>query len=73
MPRYFVHVRDSAEFVDDEGVELAGRDEARAIAVINAGDALRDLAPGQSGASVCALSFSARPPRRQLTPAIPQN
>jgi hypothetical protein len=45
MPRYFVHVRDSAEFVDDKGVELAGHDEARAIAVINAGEALRDLAP----------------------------
>jgi hypothetical protein len=37
--------RDSAEFIDDEGVELAGPDEARALAVINAGEALRDLSP----------------------------
>jgi hypothetical protein len=78
--------RDSAEFIDDEGFELAGPDEARALAVINAGEALRDLGPkfwtapewrmwvtDESGATVCALSFSARPPRRQLTPANPQN
>jgi hypothetical protein len=77
MPRYFFHVRDSAEIIDDEGVKLADPDEARAIAVINAGEALRDLGPqfwmspdwrtwvtDESGVTVCTLSFRPESPER---------
>jgi hypothetical protein len=45
MPRYFFHVRDSAELIDNEGVELAGPDEARSMFVTSAGEALRDHGP----------------------------
>jgi hypothetical protein len=75
MPRYFFHVRDSAEIIDDVGVELAGPAEARAVAVINSGEAFRDLGlkfwaspewltwvTDERGATVCALSFSAESP-----------
>jgi hypothetical protein len=39
MPRYFFHVHDSAEIIDDTGVELTGRDAACATATA-AGDQL---------------------------------
>jgi hypothetical protein len=71
MPRYFFHVHDSAEFIDDTGVELTGRDAACATATAAAGEALRELDPtfwtrpewrmwvtDESGATVCSLSFS---------------
>ncbi len=72
MPRYYFHVKDSSEFIDREGVELPGLGEARAQAVIAAGEALKDLdgefwkaaewrmwVTDESGATVCALSFAA--------------
>jgi len=72
MARYFFHVRDSAEILDRDGVECPGIEEARAVAVKAAADALRDLgakfwnAPewrmwvtDESGATVCSLSFLA--------------
>ena len=43
MPRYFFHVDDGRDIPDQEGVELAGPDEARAQAVIACGEALKDL------------------------------
>lgn len=72
MPRYFFHVRDSDEFIDDTGTEFPGADEARAQAVVAAGEMLRDLGPrfwnsggwqmhvvDENGAGVCSLTFSA--------------
>ena len=69
MPRYFFHVRDSAEFIDDGGVELGGLDAVRAQAVIAAGEAIKDLGDkfwrseewhmwvtDETGETVCTLS-----------------
>lgn len=75
MPRYFFNVHDGADILDDEGVELAGADEARAQAVVSAGEMLKDHGPkfwnhgewrmvvlDESGATVCALRFEAERP-----------
>ena len=72
MRRYFFHVRDSAEIIDRDGVDCAGIEEARAMALKAAAESLRDLggkfwnAPewrmwvtDESGETVCSLSFSA--------------
>jgi hypothetical protein len=72
VPRYFLHVRDSAEIIDDVGIELAGLSEARAMALAAAGEAVGELGPkfwtnpewrmwvtDNTGATVCTLSFSA--------------
>jgi hypothetical protein len=42
MPRYFFHVVDGREIVDDEGTELPGLRAARAEAIRTAGAMLRD-------------------------------
>ena len=73
MPRYFFHVRDSAEIIDETGTELAGSDEARAQAVAASGEMLKDLGArfwnsgdwrmwvlDESGSEVCSLVFLAR-------------
>jgi hypothetical protein len=73
VPRYFFHVRDSGEFIDREGVVLAGPDEARSRAVVASGEMLKDLGgrfwndaewlmwvTDERGATVCALRFSAQ-------------
>ena len=72
MPRYFFHVHDGNAVPDDDGVELSGAEEARAQAVLAAGEALRDTAQrfwrhpewsmhvvDESGETVCRLRFSA--------------
>ena len=72
MPRYFFHVHDSEEMIDDVGTECADQDDARAQAVTAAGEALKDAGgkfwnsgdwrtwvTDESGAIVCALRFSA--------------
>jgi hypothetical protein len=72
LPRYFFHLRDSSEFIDHEGVDLPSIDEARAQAVVAAGEALRDLdgrfwqsgewrmwVTNENGATVFTLKFSA--------------
>ncbi len=72
MPRYFFHVRDSAEFIDDEGVELSSLNEVRSQAVVAAGEALKDLGgkfwngedwrmwvTDETGTTVCTLRFKA--------------
>jgi hypothetical protein len=72
VPRYFFHVHDSIEMIDQVGTECADLDEARAQAVKASGEMLRDLASefwngehwrmwvtDESGATVCALRFSA--------------
>ena len=43
MPRYFFHVIDGKEIIDNEGTVLAGVDEARAEAIVVSGEMLRDL------------------------------
>jgi hypothetical protein len=75
MSRYFFHVRDSAEFIDEEGVELPDLDAVRTQAVVAAGEALEDLGgkfwagdgwrmwvTDETGATVCALRFTAEKP-----------
>ncbi len=42
MPRYFFHLKDGSEHLDQDGTELSGPDEARTQAVINSGEVLRD-------------------------------
>jgi hypothetical protein len=72
MPRYFFHIIDGDEIIDDEGTELAGLDEARAEAIVVSGEMLRDLGGkfwgngqwqvrvmDEAGDKVCALTFSA--------------
>ena len=43
VPRYFFHVHDGRDMPDDVGTVLKGPEEARALAVTAAGEALRDL------------------------------
>ena len=72
MPRYFFHVIDGREIIDNQGSELAGLKEARVEAIQLAGAILRDEGDtfwnGQewhmdvtdaSGQSVLKLRFSA--------------
>jgi hypothetical protein len=72
MPRYFFHVHDDVDIIDNEGTELSGSDEARAEAVVAAGEMLRDVGgrfwnsrdwrlwvTDDAGQTVCALRFSA--------------
>ena len=72
MPRYFFHVIDGKEIIDNEGTLLAGVDEARAEAIVVSGEMLRDLGgkfwgngqwqirvTDEAGAKVCALTFAA--------------
>ena len=42
MPRYFFDIDNDARYIDEEGTELAGADDARIQAVIFAGDYLRE-------------------------------
>jgi hypothetical protein len=73
MPRFYFHVRDGRDFIDDEGHELPSLDEAREQAVIAAGEAIRDLGKrfwageewrmdvaDESGETVCSLTFSSK-------------
>lgn len=72
MPRYFFHVHDGQDFPDLDGTELDGPEQARKQAVTAAGEARKDSGlkfwnhgewrmhvVDESGATVCALSFSA--------------
>ena len=72
MPWYFFHLDDGTTRMDEEGVELAGHDEAREAAVVNSGEVLRDIGAkfwngqewrlwvaDEAGATVCALRFAA--------------
>jgi hypothetical protein len=72
MPRYFFHVIDGREIIDNEGSELAGLKEARVEAIRLAGAILRDEGDkfwngeqwhmnvtDASGQSVLKLHFSA--------------
>ena len=72
MPCYFFHVIDGEDFLDEEGTELAGLDEARAEAIVVSGEMLRDIGgkfwgngqwqirvTDEAGDKVCALTFAA--------------
>jgi hypothetical protein len=75
VPRYFFHVHDSVDLLDNEGTELTGPDEARVQAVITAAELLRDVGGrfwnspewrlwviDEAGQTICALRFSAEHP-----------
>ena len=75
MPRYFFHVHDSVDMIDQDGTEFPNREEARAEAVVVAGEMLRDVGgkfwnspdwriwvTDEAGQTVCALNFSAENP-----------
>jgi hypothetical protein len=72
MPRYFFHVHDSREIIDNEGVVLAGPGQARVQAVIASGEMLKEFGrefwngtewrmwvTDEAGATVCSLKFFA--------------
>ncbi|PVE21304.1 hypothetical protein DC522_27250 [Microvirga sp. KLBC 81] len=72
MPRYFFHICDGEEVLDDVGTVLASREEARAHAIVVAGELLRDAGrkfwsgtewrlrvTDETGTRVCTLRFLA--------------
>ncbi len=74
MPRYFFHVHDGRDIPDEEGIILAGDDDARAQAVIATSEAVRDLGPrfwqypnwrmhvtDEQGVTICNLCLSNQP------------
>jgi hypothetical protein len=74
MPRYYFHVYDGRSIPDEDGVTLAGADDARAKAITAAAEALWDLGPrfwshpdwrmhvtDEEGATVCDLRLSNQP------------
>ena len=71
MPRYFFHIHDREEIIDNEGTVLANADEARAEAVRTAGAMLKDIGgrfwgepewrlwvTDEDDTTICALRFS---------------
>jgi hypothetical protein len=75
MPRYFFHVRDRRDILDDEGVVLRGRAEVHQQAIVSAGEMLKESGKefwtgsewimqvvDEAGATVCVLKFSAEEP-----------
>jgi hypothetical protein len=72
VARYFFHVRDSVELLDEEGIELPGLNEVRTEAIVAAGEMLKDLdgrfwdspdwrlwVTDEAGQTVCTLRFLA--------------
>lgn len=72
VSRYFFHIHDGSDYIDQDGVELSGLDEAREQAVVAAGEALKDLdgkfwtnadwrlwVTDEAGATVCSLRLLA--------------
>jgi hypothetical protein len=75
VPRYFFHIRDDQDFLDNDGTVLPGPAAARAQAATKAGAMLRDkgetfwsgtewqmIVTDEAGQVVCELRFSARCP-----------
>ena len=71
MPRYYFHVRDGHDILDEDGLELSGPDDAREQAVIAVREALRDTGRrfwkerewrmwvvNESGETVCDIDVS---------------
>lgn len=46
MPLFHFHVRDGRDWPDEDGTELASKDQARIEALRHAGDMLKDSAAG---------------------------
>jgi hypothetical protein len=74
MKRYFLNFTNGAEYLDQEGTELASLDEARAQAAIFCAEALRDAdrafwsgepwrvwVTDEHGATVCTINLSSTP------------
>jgi hypothetical protein len=72
MPRYFFHIRDGDEIIDTTGTILKDTEEARAHAIIVAGELLKDAGlkfwggtewhlwvTDEDRTTVCRLKFSA--------------
>jgi hypothetical protein len=72
MPRYFFHIHDGKEFMDEDGTVLSGDDEARSHAIFTAGQFLQDAGmtfwagegwrlwvTDEQGDVVCSLKFTA--------------
>jgi hypothetical protein len=72
MPRYFFHLRDGSQHIDESGTVLSGPVEARSQAVVHSGEVLRESGTkfwggtewrlwvtDEAGATVCALRFTA--------------
>jgi hypothetical protein len=72
MPRYFFNVHDGKDLPDNEGIELAGQEEAQRQAIITAGEMLKEAerkflagdvwemrVTDDGGATVCRLTFAA--------------
>src|SRR3954470_11372111 len=83
MQRYFFHVKDGKEIIDQVGTELAGDDEARDEAIVVSGEMLRGVGRefwnngewrlwvvDQAGRTVCALRFSAEHASADLGPGL---
>jgi hypothetical protein len=75
VPRYFFHVHDSVDIIDQEGTEFPSPEEARGEAVVTAGEILRDVGrkfwdrpewrmwvTDEAGETVCAIKFSGEQP-----------
>ena len=75
VPRYFFHIHDSVDFIDQEGTEFPGLEEARGEAVVTAGEILREVdrkfwnrpewrmwVTDDAGETVCAIKFSGEQP-----------
>ncbi len=84
VPRYFFHVQDGQDRPDRCGTPLAGVDDARAAAIVAAGEALKDLGArfwthaqwrmhvtDEQGATVCELRLSDQPGLAQDAPQEP--
>jgi hypothetical protein len=72
VPRYFFHVHDSADALDEVGTVLSGPSEAREDAVVASGEMLKDYGPrfwghpdwkmwvtDEAGKTVCILTVKA--------------
>jgi hypothetical protein len=72
VPRYFFHVHDSIDVLDDVGTVLSGPPEAREQAVVASGEMLRDYGrrfwghpdwkmwvTNEAGKTICILTFKA--------------
>jgi hypothetical protein len=72
MPRYFFHIHDGEESMDEDGTALSDDDAARSHAIVMAGQMLRDAGlkfwdgnewrlwvTDESGDVVCSLKFTA--------------
>ncbi len=75
VPRYFFHVHDSVDIIDQEGTEFPSPEEARGEAVVTAGEILREVGrkfwnspewrmwvTDEAGETVCAIKFSGEQP-----------